>query len=140
MEGIYVEIDYKRTLNNVILSTEKYMEYKTQLEVKGYQSITSHFSQSSSRSNKLYCSNIERTAVFNLSNKFIAYVELFENSLKELEETEREIIIRYFMQGYSGNEIASILGISIFQLNRLKKNAIINFALLLDCEVYRNVF
>lgn len=140
MEGICVEIDYKRTLNNVILSTEKYMEYKTQLEVKGYQSITSHFSQSSSRSNKLYCSNIERTAVFNLSNKFIAYVELFENSLKELEETEREIINRYFMQGYSGNEIASILGISISQLNRLKKNAIINFALLLDCEVYRNVF
>ena len=133
-----MEIDYKRTLNSVILSTEKYMEYKTQLELKGKQSITSHFSDSSSRSNKLYCSNIERTAVFNLSNKFIAYVELFENSLKELEETEREIISRYFMQGYSGNEIASVLGVSISQLNRLKKNAIINFALLLDCECYRD--
>lgn len=138
MGGICVEIDYKRTLNNVILSTEKYMEYKTQLELKGNQSITSHFSHSSSRSNKLYSSNIERTALFNLSNKFIAYVELFENSLKELEETEREIIIRYFMQGYSGNEIASVLGVSISQLNRLKKNAIINFALLLDCESYKD--
>ena len=132
-----MEIDYKKTLKNVILSNEKYMEYKTQLELKGNQSITSHFSHSSSKSNKLYSSNIERTALFNLSNKFIAFVELFENSLKELEETEREIIIRYFMQGYSGNEIASILGVSISQLNRLKKNAIINFALLLDCESYK---
>lgn len=137
MGGICVEIDYKKTLKNVILSNEKYMEYKTQLELKGNQSITSHFSHSSSKSNKLYSSNIERTALFNLSNKFIAFVELFENSLKELEETEREIIIRYFMQGYSGNEIASILGVSISQLNRLKKNAIINFALLLDCESYK---
>ena len=51
---------------------------------------------------------------------------------------EREIISRYFMQGYSGNEIASVLGVSISQLNRLKKNAIINFALLLDCECYRD--
>ena len=42
------------------------------------------------------------------------------------------------MQGYSGNEIASVLGVSISQLNRLKKNAIINFALLLDCECYRD--
>ena len=133
-----MEIDYKSTLKKVILFTEKYMEYKTQLELKGNQSITSHFSHLSSRSNKLYSSNIERTALFNLSNKFIAYVELFENSLKELEEMEREIIIRYFMQGYSGNEIASILGISISQLNRQKKNAIINFALLLDCESYKD--
>ena len=126
-----MDIDYKRTLNNVILSTEKYMEYKTQLELKGNQSITSHFYHSSSRSNKQYCSNIERTALFNLSNKFIAYVELFENSLKELEDVEREIISGYFVQGYSGNKIASILGVSLSQLNRLKKNAIINFALLL---------
>ena len=28
----------------------------------------------------------------------IAYIEVFENSLKELEETELEIISRYFMQ------------------------------------------
>ena len=76
--------------------------------------------------------------MFNLSNKFIAYVELFENSLKELEDVEREIIIGYFMQGYSGNKIASVLGVSISQLNRLKKNSIINFALLLDCECYRD--
>ena len=42
------------------------------------------------------------------------------------------------MQGYRGNEIASILGVSIFQLNRLKKNAIVYFALLLDCECYKD--
>ena len=51
---------------------------------------------------------------------------------------EREIISRYFMQGYSGNEIASVLGVSISQLNRLKKNAIVYFALLLDCECYKD--
>ena len=51
---------------------------------------------------------------------------------------ERKIIGRYFVQGYRGNEIASVLGVSISQLNRLKKNAIINFALLLDCECYRD--
>lgn len=135
-----MEIDYKKTLNNVILSIEKYMEYKTQIEIKSNQSITSHFHHSSSRSNKMYCSNIERTALFNLSNKFIDYVELFENSLKELEDTEREIICRYFLLGYSGNEIAEFLGVSVSKLNKLKKKAIINFALLLDCEVYRNVF
>lgn len=48
----------------------------------------------------------------------IAYIEVFENSLKELEDIEREIIIGYFMHEYSGNKIASILGISISQLNR----------------------
>ena len=48
----------------------------------------------------------------------IAYIEMFENSLKELEDIEREIIIWYFMHGYSGNKFASILGISISQLNR----------------------
>ena len=48
----------------------------------------------------------------------IAYIEVFENSLTELEDIEREIIIGYFMHGYSGNKIASILGFSISQLNR----------------------
>ena len=47
---------------------------------------------------------------------------------------EHKIISRYFVQGYRGNEITSVLGVSISQLNRQKENAIINFALLLDCE------
>ena len=51
---------------------------------------------------------------------------------------KHKIISRYFVQGYRGNEITSVLGVSISQLNRLKKNAIINFALLLDCECYRD--
>ena len=51
---------------------------------------------------------------------------------------EHEIISRYFVQGYRGNEIASVLGVSISQLNRLKKNNIVNFALLLDCECYKD--
>ena len=51
---------------------------------------------------------------------------------------ERKIIGRYFVQVYRGNEIASVLGVSISQLNRLKKSAIINFVLLLDCECYRD--
>ena len=60
----------------------------------------------------------------------IAYIEVFENSLKELEDIEREIIIGYFMHGYSGNKIASILGISISQLNRQKDNVIIIFPII----------
>ena len=51
---------------------------------------------------------------------------------------ERKIISRYFVQGYRGNENASILVLSVSQLNRLKKNAIAYFALLLDCECYRD--
>ena len=51
---------------------------------------------------------------------------------------EREIISRYFLQGYRGNEIASVLGVSVSQLNRLKKNAIVNFALLLDSVCYKD--
>ena len=69
-------------------------------------------------------------------NDIDKYIATF--SYKDVLQMERKIISRYFMQGYRGNEIASILGVSIFQLNRLKKNAIVYFALLLDCECYKD--
>ena len=74
--------------------------------------------------------NIERV---NYIDKYIATF-----SYKDVLQMERKIISRYFMQGYSGNEIASVLGVSISQLNRLIKNAIVYFVLLLDCECYRD--
>ena len=51
---------------------------------------------------------------------------------------ERKIIGRYFVQGYRGNEIVSVLGVSISQLNRQKENDIVYFILLLDCECYKD--
>ena len=50
--------------------------------------------------------NIERV---NDTDKYIAMF-----SYKDGVQMEREIISRYFMQGYSGNEIASILGVRVY--------------------------
>ena len=74
--------------------------------------------------------NIERV---NDTDKYIAMF-----SYKDVLQMERKIISRYFVQGYRGNEIASVLGVNISQLNRQKENAIVYFALLLDCECYKD--
>ena len=74
--------------------------------------------------------NIERV------NDIDKYIATF--SYKDVLQMKHKIISRYFVQGYRGNEITSVLGVSISQLNRLKKNAIVYFALLLDCECYRD--
>ena len=73
---------------------------------------------------------------FERVNDIDKYIATF--SYKDVLQMERKIIGRYFVQGYRGNEIASVLGGSISQLNRLKKNTIVYFALLLDCECYRD--
>ena len=49
--------------------------------------------------------NIERV------NDIDKYIATF--SYKDVLQMERKIISRYFMQGYRGNKIASILGVSI---------------------------
>ena len=73
--------------------------------------------------------NIERV------NDIDKYIATF---YKDVLQMKHKIISRYFVQGYRGNEITSVLGVSISQLNRLKKNAIVYFALLLDCECYKD--
>ena len=58
---------------------------------KGLQSCNS-------KTNKLYNSNIEKTALFNLENEYQEFVTLFEKAMNSLEGLEYQMFYNFYIK------------------------------------------
>ena len=85
------------------------------------------------KTNKLYNSNIEQVALFNLTDKRIKEIEEFETSLSNLSNSERLLLEQCFIDGETPLSIHRKTGKNYKEIKKQYKQAVTLLAIQLEC-------
>ena len=88
------------------------------------------------KTNKLYNSNIEQVALFNLTDERIKEIEEFETSLSILSNSERLLLEQCFIEGETPLTIHRKTGKNHKEIKKQYNKAIVLLAIQLECVVF----
>lgn len=134
---VFRKVDIVATRKRIERLTKIYIDYKTKVMLLGEQKVTASYHLNGSTSNKIYNSNIEKVAMFNLDNEYQDIVMLFEGAMKSLEELEYQIFYNFYIKRKTGIACYVDLGITESEFYRVKNKAIEKVALFLRCAVFK---
>lgn len=134
---VFRKVDIVATRKRVERLARLYIDYKSKMLIFGEQKVTASYHLNGSTTNKIYNSNIEKVAMFNLENEYQEIVTLFEGAMKSLEELEYQIFYNFYIKQKTGIACYVDLGISESEFYRLKNKAIEKVALFLGCAVFK---
>ena len=133
---VFRKVDIVATRKRIERLTKIYIDYKTKVMLLGEQKVTASYHLNGSTSNKIYNSNIEKVAMFNLDNEYQDIVMLFEGAMKSLEELEYQIFYNFYIKQKTGIACYVDLGITESEFYRVKNKSIEKVALFLGCAVF----
>jgi|GEM_PF-4565396 hypothetical protein len=133
---VFRKLDMVATRKRIERLARLYINYKSKMMILGEQKVTASYHLNGSTSNKIYNSNIEKVAMFNLDNEYQEFVSLFEGGMKSLEELEYKIFYDFYIKGKSGIACYVDLGITESEFYRVKNKSIEKVALFLGCAVF----
>lgn len=133
---VFRKLDMVATRKRIERLARLYINYKSKMMILGEQKVTASYHLNGSTSNKIYNSNIEKVAVFNLDNEYQEFITLFEGAMQSLEELEYKIFYDFYIKGKSGIACYVDLGITESEFYRVKNKAIEKVALFLGCAVF----
>lgn len=134
---VFRKVDIVATRKRVERLARLYVDYKSKMLIFGEQKVTASYHLNGSTTNKIYNSNIEKVAMFNLDNEYHEIVTLFEGAMKSLEELEYQIFYNFYIKQKSGIACYVDLGITESEFYRVKNKAIEKVALFLGCAVFK---
>ena len=134
---VFRKVDIVSTRKRIERLARVYIDYKSKMMILGEQKVTASYHLNGSTSNKIYNSNIEKVAVFNLDNEYQEFITLFEGAMQSLEELEYKIFYDFYIKGKSGIACYVDLGITESEFYRVKNKAIEKVALFLGCAVFK---
>lgn len=134
---VFRKVDIVATRKRIERLTKIYIDYKTKVMLLGEQKVTASYHLNGSTSNKIYNSNIEKVAMFNLDNEYQDIVMLFEGAMKSLEELEYQIFYNFYIKQKTGIACYVDLGITESEFYRVKNKAVEKVALFLRCAVFK---
>lgn len=134
---VFRKLDMVATRKRIERLARLYINYKSKMMILGEQKVTASYHLNGSTSNKIYNSNIEKVAVFNLDNEYQEFITLFEGAMQSLEELEYKIFYDFYIKGKSGIACYVDLGITESEFYRVKNKAIEKVALFLGCAVFK---
>ena len=76
-DEVFRKVDRVPTRKRIERLARLYADYKSEALVLGEQKVTASYHLMGSKSNKLYNSNIEKVAVFNLDNEYQEFITTF---------------------------------------------------------------
>ena len=114
----------------------RYIENKNTVAIKSSQTISSKLNLSFGKTNKLYNSNIEQVALFNLSDERIKEIEEFETSLSTLSNSDRLLLEQCFIEGETPLTIRRKTGKNYKEIKQQYKQAVTLLAIQLECVVF----
>lgn len=130
------KVDKVATRKRIARLVNLYLDYKSDIMVLGEQKVTATLQAVKTSSNKLYNSNIEKVAVFNLDNEYQEFITAFEGAMNSLEELEYQIFYNFYIKKKSGIACYVDLGISATEFYRRKGLAVEKVALFLGCAIF----
>ena len=133
---VFRKLDMVATRKRIERLARLYINYKSKMMILGEQKVTASYHLNGSTSNKIYNSNIEKVAVFNLDNEYQEFITLFEGAMQSLEELEYKIFYDFYIKGKSGIACYVDLGITESEFYRVKNKSIEKVALFLGCAVF----
>lgn len=133
---VFRKLDMVATRKRIERLARLYINYKSKMMILGEQKVTASYHLNGLTSNKIYNSNIEKVAVFNLDNEYQEFITLFEGAMQSLEELEYKIFYDFYIKGKSGIACYVDLGITESEFYRVKNKAIEKVALFLGCAVF----
>ena len=92
------KVDKVATRKRIARLVNLYLDYKSDIMVLGEQKVTATLQAVKTSSNKLYNSNIEKVAVFNLDNEYQEFITAFEGAMNSLEELEYQIFYNFYIK------------------------------------------
>lgn len=134
---VFRKVDIVATRKRVERLARLYVDYKSKMLIFGEQKVTASYHLNGSTTNKIYNSNIEKVAMFNLDNEYHEIVTLFEGAMKSLEELEYQIFYNFYIKQKTGIACYVDLGITESEFYRVKNKAIEKVALFLGCAVFK---
>ena len=134
---VFRKVDIVATRKRVEQLARLYVDYKSKMLIFGEQKVTASYHLNGSTTNKIYNSNIEKVAMFNLDNEYHEIVTLFEGAMKSLEELEYQIFYNFYIKQKTGIACYVDLGITESEFYRVKNKAIEKVALFLGCAVFK---
>ena len=134
---VFRKVDIVATRKRVERLARLYVDYKSKMLLFGEQKVTASYHLNGSTTNKIYNSNIEKVAMFNLDNEYHEIVTLFEGAMKSLEELEYQIFYNFYIKQKTGIACYVDLGITESEFYRVKNKAIEKVALFLGCAVFK---
>jgi len=134
---VFRKVDIVATRKRVERLARLYVDYKSKMLIFGEQKVTASYHLNGSTTNKIYNSNIEKVAMFNLDNEYQEIVTLFEGAMKSLEELEYQIFYNFYIKQKTGIACYVDLGITESEFYRVKNKAIEKVALFLGCAVFK---
>ena len=134
---VFRKVDIVATRKRVERLARLYVDYKSKMLIFGEQKVTASYHLNGSTTNKIYNSNIEKVAMFNLDNEYQEIVTLFEGAMKSLEELEYQIFYNFYIKQKTGIACYVDLGITESEFYRVKNKAIEKVALFLGCSVFK---
>ena len=134
---VFRKVDIVATRKRVERLARLYVDYKSKMLIFGEQKVTASYHLNGSTTNKIYNSNIEKVAMFNLDNEYHEIVTLFEGAMKSLEELEYQIFYNFYIKQKTGIACYVDLGITESEFYRVKTKAIEKVALFLGCAVFK---
>lgn len=129
-------INLKETERNLKQKINRYIENKNIVAIKSSQTINSKLNLSFGKTNKLYNSNIEQVALFNLTDERIKEIEEFETSLSILSNSERLLLEQCFIEGETPLTIHRKTGKNHKEIKKQYNKAIVLLAIQLECVVF----
>ena len=134
---VFRKLDMVATRKRIERLARLYINYKSKMMILGEQKVTASYHLNGSTSNKIYNSNIEKVAVFNLDNEYQEFITLFEGAMQSLEELEYKIFYDFYIKQKTGIACYVDLGITESEFYRVKNKAIEKVALFLGCAVFK---
>ena len=134
---VFRKVDMVETRKRIKRLARLYADYKSEAIVLGEQKVTASYHLLGSKSNKLYSSNIEKVAVFNLDNEYQEFITAFEGAMNSLDELEYRVFYDFYIKRKTGIACYVDLEISESEFYRAKNRAIEKVALFLGCAVFK---
>lgn len=136
---VFRKVDTVPTRKRIERLARLYADYKSEAMVLGEQKVTASYHLLGSKSNKLYNSNIEKVAVFNLDNEYQEFITSFEGAMNTLDELEYRVFYDFYIKRKTGIACYVDLGIDESEFYRVKNASIEKVALFLGCAIFKEV-
>lgn len=135
---LFRKVDMVATRKRIERLARLYIDYKSKMMILGEQKVTASYHLTGSTTNKLYNSNIEKVAMFNLDNEYQDIVMLFEGAMNSLDDLEYQVFYDFYIKRKTGIACFVDLGITEGEFYRVKNKAIEKVALFLGCAVFED--
>jgi ArpU family phage transcriptional regulator len=136
-----LNIDYAATRKVVKKALEKYRMFLLSEKKEYHPRITSDFSFTPPTRTNQFHSSTESAAIANIDRERerSAYIETISNAVNRLELLERTLLIRRYLtkEDIYDFEIYPELGLGKTKYHSVKNQAMVNLALVLKIEVYK---